>query len=143
MKKRASIIAIALLIAVFLSIIPVHAADLDPYDPEPDVPEYIDLVTIYSQLTISSSGLATCVAGGRTNKTDTLYLTITLYRQNGTGVWTATNTWNTSGYRTISAIKSAYVLHGYNYRVQATIAVYNSSGNFVESVSKWSSIVFY
>lgn len=104
---------------------------------------YTRISTFVADLTISSSGLASCYSNVKSSvSTDKIELTMNLQQYSG-GAWKTIKSWDTSGTGTVSLSKTWYVSSGYSYRVQAIAYVYDSSGTLQESPTAYSSTVTY
>lgn len=95
-------------------------------------PRYTGTSTIVTDLSISSTGKATCAGTVVLYSGYTATLTMKLQQYNGS-YWTTIQTWSTSDSKSLS--KSYYVSSGYSYRVVTSAKVYNSSGTYVETPS--------
>ncbi len=95
-------------------------------------PRYTGTSTIVTDLSISSTGKATCAGTVVLYSGYTATLTMKLQQYNGS-YWTTIQTWSTSDSKSLS--KFYYVSSGYSYRVVTSAKVYNSSGTYVETPS--------
>ena len=127
MKKVSRLFTVLLLLCVVAS---VSSAEMVS-------PMYITIGDINATLTIQS-GQATCK--GIVTLNSTSYgadITVTLQKQNGNN-WAYVSSWSDSGSVLVSANGSVSVSTGYTYRVRASVAVKDSSGNVVERGSAYS-----
>lgn len=110
--------------------------------PEPIQPMYIGIVSLSPRVVISPTGTISCA--------DTVSLKngysadVTWELNYGTGSKLSNlSTWTTSGKGEITLSKGRQAIHGYNYQLKTTAKVYNSSGKYVETAVKYSSVVSY
>lgn len=68
---------------------------------------------------------------------------LTMELQQDNGGWDTIKTWSTSGGRSVGLTKSYAVSSGYRYRLKTTHKAYNSNGSLVESIVRYSNIVWY
>lgn len=144
MKKHKQILSFVLIAIMLVGVVPVKAVDVDTNIPEPIIEEYKNLFSITASLSIGSSGLAVCSGYAQTySTTDKINLTVTLQRQNSSGSWSPVTSWHSTGYGSATIIGRYYVTSGYNYRSVTKASVYTSSGTYVETVLKYSAVVYY
>lgn len=93
-------------------------------------PQYIGVSDVFVDLSISSSGYASCYSSAKLNNGYTGTLKMSLYRE---GI--LVKSWSTSGSSRITLDKGYYVSSGYRYQVIATVTVKNSSGYVVDIVT--------
>lgn len=108
--------------------------------PDTAVPYYTGTASIYANLSISSTGLASCSGNISLRSGYVANLTMKLQQYTSNG-WTTIETWFTATQKGLSG--SRYVTHGYYYRVVTSASVYTSSGGYVESPSVTSSSKYY
>ncbi len=127
MKKVSRLFTVLLLLCVVAS---VSSAEMVS-------PMYITIGDINATLTVQS-GQANC--GGTVSLNSISYgadITVTLQKKNGNN-WAYVSSWSDSGSVLVSANGSVSVSTGYTYRVRASVAVKDSSGNVVERGSAYS-----
>ena len=127
MKKVSRLFTVLLLLCVVAS---VSSAEMVS-------PMYITIGDINATLTVHS-GQANC--GGTVSLNSISYgadITVTLQKKNGNN-WAYVSSWSDSGSVLVSANGSVSVSTGYTYRVRASVAVKDSSGNVVERGSAYS-----
>lgn len=127
MKKVSRLFTVLLLLCVVAS---VSSAEMVS-------PMYITIGDINAILT-DQSGQANC--GGTVSLNSISYgadITVTLQKKNGNN-WAYVSSWSDSGSVLVSANGSVSVSTGYTYRVRASVAVKDSSGNVVERGSAYS-----
>ena len=138
------VLALFLAVLFLLGAVPVNATEIDTNEPEPVIEEYKNISLITASLSIGSSGLAVCSGYAQTySTTDKINLTVTLQRQNSSGSWSPVTSWHSTGYGSATIIGRYYVTSGYNYRSVTRASVYTSSGTYVETVLKYSAVVYY
>lgn len=144
MKKSAKklLTIFVVLICVMGSVLPVNAAVLV----EPSIkPLYVGTTSVTCNLSISESGKATCSTQVRLKSGYTAEETLKLQRSVSGSSWSLVKSWSTSV--TSSALtlfsKSQSVSHGYYYRVQVILKVYDSSGHLAETITKTTSSIHY
>lgn len=108
----------------------------------PIQPMYVGVTFLSPGITISSSGAITCK--------DTVILKsgysadVTWELKHGTSSKLSNlSTWTASGSGELLLNQVRYASHGYNYQLKTTAKVYNSSGKYVETAVKYSSVVSY
>lgn len=57
--------------------------------------------------------------------------------------WVTSATWQKSGTGTIALSQTRYAIHGFKYRLEATVKVYNSMGVKVDDFTRYSAVVSY
>ena len=127
MKKVSRLFTVLLLLCVVAS---VSSAEMVS-------PMYITIGDINATLTVQS-GQANC--GGTVSLNSISYgadITVTLQKKNGNN-WAYVSSWSDSGSVLVSANGSVSVSTGYTYRVRASVAIKDSSGNVVERGSAYS-----
>ena len=127
MKKVSRLFTVLLLLCVVAS---VSSAEMVS-------PMYITIGDINATLTVQS-GQAN--RGGTVSLNSISYgadITVTLQKKNGNN-WAYVSSWSDSGSVLVSANGSVSVSTGYTYRVRASVAVKDSSGNVVERGSAYS-----
>ena len=127
MKKFSGLFTVLLLLCVVASVSSAEMAS----------PMYIGIGDINATLTVQS-GQANC--GGTVSLNSISYgadITVTLQKKNGNN-WAYVSSWSDSGSVLVSANGSVSVSTGYTYRVRASVAVKDSSGNVVERGSAYS-----
>lgn len=101
-------------------------------------PRYATIRRFYADLTISSSGQASC------HVAVSLYGSyrgeVTMYLQQRSGGWQTIEFWPGTG---DGCDESYYVLKGDSYRVKGDLRVYDNSGKLVESATTYSETIFY
>lgn len=143
MKKRISLFLVFMLM-LNICIPSVAALDFDEGNPEPIVEEYININDFSCGLSILSGGNARCSGYARSRAvSDSVHLTISLMRQNSNGSWSTVVTWSSTHIGDNALTKYHYVTSGHNYKVVASVAIYSSSGVYIESAVKTSHVVYY
>ena len=110
-------------------------------------PRYIDLTTISANLSISSSGTATCVGTAKArSKTSYIKAKVILYKKVGS-TWKEVSSWSetgSSGKSITLSKKQSGLVSGYSYKVKVIIDVYDSkTGAYIEGDVIESNIVKY
>lgn len=123
-KTVKRILCIVLTVAFLTSGVSAFAGDVGP--------RYKGTATISADLSISSTGKASCAGVVVLYSGYTATLTMKLQQYNGS-YWTTIKSWSTSDSKSLS--KSYYVSSGYSYRVVTSAKVYNSAGTYVETPS--------
>ena len=104
-------------------------------------PRWKELSTVYSSLE-RKSGIfsnANVYAGASSwNNTNTISLTVTIQKWNGSSYVDTSYTWSSSAKGSTSVDKDVKLEAG-NYRAHTVVTVYNSSGAYVETVTSDSS----
>ena len=104
-------------------------------------PRYANIASFYVDLDISK-GLtweASCEVSAMTKSSYTAEIFAELQQKDGT--WSTLKSWWSSESSVIRSAKTYNVYSGFPYRVKATIYVYDSRGNLVESSEKYSSTI--
>lgn len=105
-------------------------------------PRYIGTNDVYSSLTISSSGRATCLGSVSTDSGYTANVKMSLQQKNGT-TWSTIKTWSDSGADVLLS-GNYYVASGYDYRVKVSADVsIISTGSIIERPVAYSATVHY
>lgn len=106
-------------------------------------PQYVEIVSVLASLSIDESGLATCHC---TSSADPVGRTITLkmeLQQKQSSTWKTIKTWSVTGTSPRSLTKTYAVKEGYDYRVSATVTVFDGNGNQIEQGTQYSNIKHY
>jgi len=137
-KTFATILTFVILINTLL--LPVCAADQIVVQPR-----YLDIYSFSIDLDISSGGTATCSADvSTTTQTNTIDMSMQLERYDSdNGRWVLVKSWNGVYGPNADMTKYRAVPSGYYYRVSVSAAVYDSNGNAVETVGRYSGEVYY
>lgn len=131
-KAVSALLALACVVSLLT---PAFASDIQP--------RYLTLSSTSADLSIGSSGYASCSGSGIARDFNTkVDVTMTLYQING-GSYTALTTWTATGTKSASSNHGYYVVRGYNYQVAVSITVKNASGTVLETASVYSSVVSY
>lgn len=123
-KTVKRILCVILTVALLMSGTSAFAGDITP--------RYKGTSAIATDISISGTGKASCMASIVLYSGYTATLTMKLQQYNGS-YWTTIQTWSTSDSKSLS--KSYYVSSGYSYRVVTSAKVYNSAGTYVEAPS--------
>ena len=99
-------------------------------------PRYATIREFFANLTISSSGKASCQVDADLYETYTGKITMYLINQSSGGQ--TVKSWSSNG---AACNGSYYVSKGNTYQVKAVLRVYDSAGSLVESVPKYSNEV--
>ena len=94
--------------------------------------------TVGATLSINeSSGIASCVASCRTHNTsDSIRIVGSLQRYNSnSNSWSQIKSWTKTGSGNITLDKSYAVYSGYRYRFVATVSIFDSNGQVIESTT--------
>lgn len=141
MKKCGKrILAVLLALCCFCaSVVSASAIDADLDAPIAEA-RYTGAVSVSSNISVSTSGTATCTAVVQIRSGYTAKTTLKLQRSSNNSKWSTRKSWTgTDGVLT----KTKSVAAGYYYRAQVSTKVYNSSGTLVDSITKSSSSVYY
>lgn len=95
-------------------------------------PRYVGISTISCDLSISENGYASCE--GHSHAYPGYTADVTLELQQDIGYWDTIKSWTGSG-RSVPFEKGYFVAEGYDYRVKITSVVYDSNGNYIETIS--------
>lgn len=107
-------------------------------------PRYTGISKLTADLSISSSGYASCYGYVRLSSSSySANMTVELQRSGNGTSWTTIKDWSTSGSYTLELDKGWYVVSGYYYQVVTTVEVYNSSGSLVGTAPGSSVSVYY
>ena len=142
--KRKNLICLLLVLCVLSSIGTVFAAEPEtPVEPDPEEP-FIGLISASGTLSISSSGIATCIGRASLYNGYTAEVTVTLQRKIG-AIWYDYTNWSGSGSSpvVVSNSTSSSIPSGYKYRTYVYVEVYDSNNNYVENAEAWSSTKSY
>ena len=132
---------LAVILCLSMAVLPAAAAhESEAAELEPS-PRYTGLSTAYVDLTISSSGRSTSTGEVNTRSGYTADVTMELQQKDGSR-WEEVRTWTDVG-ADVYLEKDWYVASGYEYRVELSIEVSNSSGRVVDDVTIHSGIVEY
>lgn len=147
MKKHATKRCLSVLLSVIIvySCSFAFAADATSLSDatNPVTVQWANVDCIAAGLSISTSGKATCAFNIElSNSTDTATVYMYLQRLDD-GNWTNVSSWAKTGSGDFSGSNYCYVASGYYYRNHVAAYVYDSSGNFVEYVSKNSPQQYY
>ena len=141
MKKKMSTRIISLILVVVM-LVPLTMAFAKSADNETQIMplRYTAITTLYANLTISSTGLATCTGRAEIADGYTGYMTVSLKKTDGSLV----KAWNANGTRSMNLKEYWQVASGNSYYVSVYVAVYDSSnGHFVEGATATSNIASY
>lgn len=106
-------------------------------------PRYQRITAITADLTIGTSGIATCYGGVElSNITDTAHLQVAL-EQKVNGVWRPYQSWSTTGDSGVDHEVTTLVPSGYYYKVVVTVNVYDSNDVLRETATGESYHVYY
>lgn len=126
--------AIAFAVSIMLTtVIPASAAQ-----PPVIMPAYVGITDLFSGLTISSNGKASCKATTYNNGTHDVTLTIAL-KQDGSTI----KSWNvvtSDGFNSVE--KNYFVTSGHSYQVVVTATI-SASGSYINSYNAYSTTVKY
>ena len=137
-----TLLLIALSATLLYSSLPVYAASYETaHDATQIDPRYAGLDETFCQLSIGSSGKATCYGDAKIEDGYEAELTLTLLRSTNGRNWSEVASWSGNGSHTIS--KDYYVVKGYKYQAKLTVKVYNNAGKYVATYSAASDIVSY
>lgn len=130
---------LAMILCLSMTVLPTaathvsEAAELEPS------PRYTGLRNVVADLTISSSGRSTSTGEAVAYGGYTADVTMELQQKDGSR-WKEVRTWTDEG-EDVYLEKDWYVAPGYEYRVELSIEVSNSSGKVVDDVTIYSSTV--
>ena len=132
---------LAVMLCLSMAVLPAAAAhESEAAELEPS-PRYTGLVDAYVGLDINSSGRSTSTGEVYTRSGYTADVTMELQQKDGSQ-WEEVRTWTDVG-ADVYLEKDWYVASGYEYRVELSIEVSNSSGRVVDDVTIHSGIVEY
>ena len=135
-KKKKRVLVSVLCLLQILSLLAPSALAAQPMIQQEEAQSksrYTRIDYFFVDISISSSGLANCMATVRSaQSTDTVKITIELQCQSGSA-WSSLKSWNTSSSGSASIEKDWYVSANNTYRVYATAQVYNSTGVLQET----------
>ena len=104
-------------------------------------PRFVAMSKLLTELSISSSGRATCTGHAYAISGYTCDSTLELQQKNGFS-WKTIKTWSTSA-QYANFNETRYVTSGYTYRLKLSADVFNSNGVLVESVYDYSTQASY
>ena len=110
-------------------------------DNEVITPMNIVITKTLNDLELGSAGKLTCE--GQTNVQSGYTAGLTMELQQYDAGWRTIKTWNGSASRSVALEETHSVSSGYNYRLKLTHTAYNSSGTLVETITKYSDVVYY
>lgn len=114
--------------------------------PEPNVqPRYKNILSFSSQLDIADNGKATgTMTINLASSASSAEITLELQQQNGNS-WTTIKTWGpiTGHPYFITQTEIWYVSSGYNYKFVASVDIFDSDGNLIDSGTTPSSIIYH
>lgn len=121
--------------------LPTAAATETSYDdPSTITPRMIGIQDGIVSIDVASSGRATCTGYVRIKSGYTADLSLYLQRSKKGDAWESIKEWTTSGSGDMLLDKIYYVSNGYMYRCATIVDVYDSNGNCVETITKFSGI---
>ena len=143
MKKFVAILMFAVIFAQSFS----TTLKADPIEEEfieEEIPEeYTNISSISASLSINA-GLATCYGRITMSNNHKSQLIVTLLRTTGSGYTTVAQWGKTfTGTGAKSLTKALSVTRGYTYRVKVQALIFNSSGDVIEAITKYSASVIY
>lgn len=118
-------------------------AEFDTTFDEGYSPQYVELVSVISTLSIDKSGIATC-RGDVT--TDHIGSSVTIkmeLQQKQPSAWKTIKSWSKTDKCPFSLERSYAVTKGYDYQLCITATVYDNAGNKIEQGTSYSSIEHY
>lgn len=119
-------------------LVSVSAAEQTPVQPR-----WLDIYSFYIDLDISSGGTATCETSVKTTtQTNTITLSMDL-EQYDDGRWVVIKNWTGSYGPNADMTKYRAIPSGYYYRLYVGATVYDSNGNAVETVGRYSGEIYY
>ncbi|WP_326908545.1 hypothetical protein [Sedimentibacter sp. MB31-C6] len=140
MKKKVMSV-LALVFIVFLIQTNVYAETVDSKNSSEITPNYVAIVLCYNNLTLNSGGKLSCE--GRTNVQMGYTAEVKMELQKLSEDWTTIKTWeDTSDDEEMYLYKDWYVEKG-SYRLKTTHTALDSSGDVIETVTKYSETVDY
>ena len=136
--KKALAIVMAAAMCLALPGIGTYAKEI-PTDIE-IAPANIIISATENLLEWKSSGVLEVYGGTQVPPTHEAYVKVELQQKNGTS-WTTIKTWTDQG-GSYAMVGSRYaVTSGYQYRLKLTHKAYDSNGNLIETITKYSDIV--
>lgn len=140
--KRMLAGALAMSVLCAATVLPISASDVSSKDELHGMysARYQGLSRLGADLSISS-GSATCTGTATTVSGYTCDATLRLQRYTNSK-WKNVKTWTLSG-KTNRFSETYYVTSGYEYRLEITADVYNSSGTLVDTATVYSNQVNY
>lgn len=103
-------------------------------------PANIIIAACDNYLVWESSGVLEVYGGTEVPPNYDAYVKVELQQKNGTS-WTTIKTW-TDRYESYAMVSSYYAVMGeYDYRLKLTHKAYDSNGNLIETITKYSDIV--
>lgn len=97
-------------------------------------PYYVALTSKSAQLVKQSSELGSCRAHFKTDGNYKINVTMQAQRNDG-GSWTTVATWYAEGTSYVSLAQPRYFTPNKEYRVYAVATIYDTNGNYVETVT--------
>ncbi len=139
LRKKWFCLALVLVLCIMTGI-PAYATE-DPADDPVDPTRYIGTIAAYAQISIDSSGNATCTCTYTLRSGYSSEVTMRLQQKQSS--WIPIHIWTkpTSGSSPFSGTTS--VTSGYYYRCSVIMRVYDSNGAYVETVRVNSSKMYY
>lgn len=111
------------------------------HDNEVVMPMNVAITLTSNNLELGSAGKLTCE--GRTDVQSGYTAGVTMELQQYDAGWRTIKTWSNSTLRSVALEETHYVSSGHSYRLKLTHTAYNSSGTLVETITKYSDVVYY
>ena len=141
MKKQMTVrISIALLLAMLCTQLSAFAAEPDNNESSP---WYIGMSSVAVNVDVTSYGRADCFGEAELRDGYKCDITLQLWQSSDQSDWDNIKTWTGSGTGTVNLDKMWYVDSGYYYQTSVYVAVYTTSGTFVEGKTLYSGIDYY
>ena len=141
-KNMKKIICALLACIVLASAVPASATNLETAPSDEIAPQYIGTMMGAAGILIDANGNATCSGDAYLKQGYTAIVGLSLH-QRISGSWEPQITWYKRGSGTIFISQNYPVTSGFEYRTVLTINVYDSDGNYVESVYATSATASY
>lgn len=132
--------AIAMCLSLQLGALPVSAA-LPSTDGSIVSPSNIVIISTVNDLILKSGGIFECFGSTTVQGGYTAYVKVEL--QQNDGGWDTIKTWSNKGGTNAYIDQNYAVMSGYSYRLKLTHKSYDSNDNLIETITKYSDIIYY
>lgn len=140
--KRIAAFAAATTMCLSLSTGALHVSAATPEtDNDIVLPVNIAITATDNNLYFKSTGVLKCMGATDVQGGYTAYVSVAL-QQKGSS-WTSIKTWSHKGGITAVVDENYAVAKGYSYRLKLTHKAYDSNGNLIETITKYSEVINY
>lgn len=131
--------AFAMCLSLQLGALPVSAAL--PSTGDIISPNYIVINATENDFVLKSLGYFECYGATDVPSGYTAYVKVEL--QQNDGGWSTIKTWSDKDYISAFVDENYAVMSGYSYRLKLTHKAYDSNDNLIETVTKYSEVIYY